>query len=87
MKLTELQKLIREEVRKVLNEDPFYDRYSKNPKYKKIFSLIDLSNRPDNTPGKESAEKELIKMKIYNNSGELVTKDRVIQQYYETNWT
>ena len=87
MKASELRNLIREEVRKVLSEDPFYDMHSKNPKYKKIFSLIDLSNGPGNAPGKESAEKELIKMKVYNNSGELATKDRVIRQYYETNWT
>jgi hypothetical protein len=60
---------------------------SKKDKYKEIFSLIDLSNRPKYTPGKESAEEELINMGIYNKDGELITNDPIINQYYEEKWT
>jgi hypothetical protein len=54
--------------------------------YTKIFDLIDDSNRPDGTPGKEAAEAKLVEMGIYAEEGELVIEDDIIWNYYEDNW-
>jgi hypothetical protein len=54
--------------------------------YTEIFDLIDDSNRPDGTPGKETSEAKLVGMGIYSESGELIVQDEVIHDYYEDNW-
>jgi len=54
--------------------------------YTEIFDLIDDSNRPEGTPGKEAAEAKLVGMGIYSESGELIVQDEVIHEYYEYNW-
>jgi len=58
----------------------------KEENYKSLFKLIDLSNRPNGTPGKELAEQTLIEVGIYNSDGELVTKDQKVIDYYESKW-
>ena len=64
----------------------YNDQFVINEEYREIFDLIDLSNRPDGTSGKEVAEQELIKRGIYNEDGELISEDDIIWDWYSDNW-
>lgn len=49
--------------------------------YEHIFELINLSNE-----GYVDAERELIELGIYDDTGDIITEDEVILKFYEENF-